>query len=140
MVRAKSNKAKVSDKPNTLIIGACGQVGSDLTMALNKKIGAEHVIISDIREPELKELQDNTFISMDVRDTEQLSTVLQTYGISQIYHMASILSARGEQNPRLAWDINMNGLLNVLDAAVEFGVKKVLCLGHDCTLKKVASP
>ncbi len=125
MVRAKSNKAKVSDKPNTLIIGACGQVGSDLTMALNKKIGAEHVIISDIREPELKELQDNTFISMDVRDTEQLSTVLQTYGISQIYHMASILSARGEQNPRLAWDINMNGLLNVLDAAVEFGVKKV---------------
>lgn len=128
MIGANPNDNKndsVSDKPNTLIIGACGQVGSELTIALNQKLGQERVIISDIREPELEALKQNHFEVLDVRDTERLSEMLQTHGIGEIYHMASILSARGEQNPRLAWDINMNGLLNVLDAAVEFGVKKV---------------
>lgn len=115
----------MSDKPNILITGACGQVGSELTLALNEQYGAEHVILSDIREPQMEGLKNNPFELMDVRDPERLSTILQTHGIGQIYHMASILSAKGEQNPRMAWDINMNGLLNVLDAAVEFGVKKV---------------
>jgi nucleoside-diphosphate-sugar epimerase len=115
----------VSDKPNILITGACGQVGSELTLALNEQYGAEHVILSDIREPQMEGLKNNPFELMDVRDPERLSTILQTHGIGQVYHMASILSAKGEQNPRMAWDINMNGLLNVLDAAVEFGVKKV---------------
>lgn len=115
----------MTDKPNILITGACGQVGSELTLILNEKYGSEHVILSDIREPVMGELKKNPFELMDVRDPERLSTILQTHGIGQIYHMASILSAKGEQNPRMAWDINMNGLLNVLDAAVEFGVKKV---------------
>ncbi len=106
-----------------LVIGALGQLGSELTQALCEKYGKEAVIATDIRHPEIKPAF--PFAILDVMDKEALRKLVQKEGIQQIFHLAAILSAKGEKNPQLAWNLNMTSLLNVLDIARENNIKKV---------------
>lgn len=114
-----------SETENILVIGACGQLGTELTLALREMYGAAQVIASDLqfRVPILAE--SGPFEQLDVLDSRNLGQLVDTYKISQIYHLAAILSATGEKNPKLAWDVNMAGLLNVLELAREKKLKKV---------------
>ena len=116
------NKDQTHTPHNILVIGALGQIGSDLTAALRARFGKNHIVAADIREPAYKE---GPFVMLDVTDKEAIIEVVQQYAIKEIYHLAAILSAKGERNPQLAWEINMKGLLNILDIAKEYPVQKV---------------
>lgn len=101
---------------NILVIGANGQLGSVLTRALRDQFGVDNVLATDIRMP----LEDEgPFELLDIVDRRQLDRLARKYRITQIYHLAAILSAKGEQNPKLAWDVNINGLFNALELARE---------------------
>lgn len=106
-----------------LILGACGQIGTELSVALRQKHGAEQVIAADIIEP-AKIQGEYTYVQINVLDKEKLAAVVKQYGVTQIYHLAAILSASGEKDPKHAWDVNMDGLFNVLDVAREQQVGK----------------
>lgn len=107
-----------------VIIGSNGQIGTELAAALRAKFGAAQVITSDIRAPQLSD-PDAPFEIVDVLDRKSLHIVFTKYRPTQVYLLAAMLSATGEKHPRQAWDLNINGLLNVLDLALEYGVKKV---------------
>jgi nucleoside-diphosphate-sugar epimerase len=104
-------------KEKILIIGANGQIGTALTAALQEKYGMSNVVASDIQTPHRSVI--GIFEKLDVLDMQRLRAIVLKYEITQIYHLAAILSAKGEQNPRQTWDINMNGLWNVLEVARE---------------------
>jgi nucleoside-diphosphate-sugar epimerase len=108
-----------------LVIGASGQIGVELTLELRKIYGAGNVVASDLREQ--NELLQGTgpYVSLDVMNKEMLHVQVIRQGITQIYLLAAILSATGEKNPNLAWHLNMQGLLNVLDIAREEKLSKV---------------
>lgn len=109
-------------KDNILIIGANGQIGSVLTQTLRSIYGQDHVIASDIRP---KADEPGPFELINVLDRDRLNEVVEKYQINQIYHLAAILSAKGELNPLGTWDINMNGLFNILELAREKKIDKV---------------
>jgi len=111
-------------KQKILVIGAGGQLGSELTQGLWKVHGKSNVIATDIKGPE-GILGDGDFEILDVLNREKLSALIQKNKFSQIYHLAAVLSATGEKNPNLAWHLNMDGLINVLDSSVEHNVSKV---------------
>ena len=106
-----------------LVIGACGQLGTELTLKLRELFGTENVIASDLREA-ADLIKDGPFESLDVMNKEALDALIAKHQITQIYHLAAILSAKGEQNPKFAWDLNMTSLLNVLEAGKN-GVSKI---------------
>lgn len=112
-------------KEKILVVGACGQIGVELTLALRKIYGDAYVIASDLREahPLLKD--SGPYVSLDVMNKEMLHVMVIRQNVTQIYLMAAILSATGEKNPPLAWNLNMQGLLNVLDIAREEQIKKI---------------
>ena len=99
-----------------LITGANGQIGSDLVARLRDKHGRDSVISSDLRPPANPSHGPHEIV--DVTQLEQLRDVVDKYQVTTIYHLASILSVTGEKHPNLAWQVNMNGLKNVLDVAV----------------------
>ncbi|WP_224995188.1 NAD-dependent epimerase/dehydratase family protein [Cesiribacter sp. SM1] len=107
-----------------LVIGANGQLGSELTDALRKKWGTANVIASDIRLPQQQET-DNRFEILDALDKAALYRIIEKEGISQVYHLAAVLSASGEKNPHFAWKLNMESLLNVLEAGRELKISKI---------------
>jgi nucleoside-diphosphate-sugar epimerase len=107
-----------------LVIGAGGQLGSELTQGLWAMHGKENVIATDIKEPQ-GVLSSGNFELLNVLNHDQLNALVKKNQFTQIYHLAAVLSATGEKNPRLAWQLNMDGLIEVLDAAVEHKVSKV---------------
>ena len=112
-------------KEKILVIGASGQIGVELTLALRKIYGNANVVASDLREE--NELLKGTgpYVSLDVMNKEMLHVQVIRQNITQIYLLAAILSATGEKNPNLAWSLNMQSLLNVLDIAREEKLSKV---------------
>src|SRR5688500_12634832 len=112
-------------KDKILVIGASGQIGVELTLALRKLYGNANVVASDLREE--NELLKGTgpYVSIDVMNKEMLHVQVIRQNITQVYLLAAILSATGEKNPNLAWNLNMQGLLNVLDIAKEEHLHKV---------------
>ncbi|MBL7704238.1 MAG: NAD-dependent epimerase/dehydratase family protein [Taibaiella sp.] len=108
-----------------LVIGAGGQLGVELTLALREKFGKDNVIASDIREPHVLLAESGPFIQLDVMNSNAVAAVVKKESITQIYLLAAILSATGEKNPLWAWDINMKSLMNVLDICVEHKVSKL---------------
>jgi nucleoside-diphosphate-sugar epimerase len=112
-------------KEKILVIGASGQIGVELTLALRKIYGNANVVASDLREE--NELLKGTgpYVSLDVMNKEMLHVQVIRQNITQIYLLAAILSATGEKNPNLAWSLNMQSLLNVLDIAREEKLTKV---------------
>lgn len=107
------------------VIGAAGQIGTDLTLKLNELFGVDNVIIADIREPNREIVPNNVFEKLDVLDLERVKEVVTRYKITDIYHLAAILSGNAELNPRFAWHLNMDGFFNVLNVAKDNGVCKV---------------
>ncbi|MEE4197983.1 MAG: NAD-dependent epimerase/dehydratase family protein [Bacteroidales bacterium] len=110
---------------NILITGASGQIGSDLTVELRKLFGKDHVIASDIKPGTGEIMQGGPFETVDVMDKKRITEVIDRYQITEVYHLAAILSGNAEKNPKWAWDINMTSLFNVLDIAKEKEIKKV---------------
>jgi nucleoside-diphosphate-sugar epimerase len=112
-------------KEKILVIGASGQIGVELTLALRKIYGANSVIASDLREQNELLVGTGPYVSLDVMNKEMLHVQVIRQNVTQIYLLAAILSATGEKNPSLAWHLNMEGLLNVLNIAKEENLKKV---------------
>jgi nucleoside-diphosphate-sugar epimerase len=112
-------------KEKILVIGASGQIGVELTLALRKIYGGAQVVASDLREE--NELLKGTgpYVSIDVMNKEMLHVQILRQNITQVYLLAAMLSATGEKNPPLAWHLNMQSLLNVLDIAKEEQLTKV---------------
>ncbi|WP_047246617.1 NAD-dependent epimerase/dehydratase family protein [Maribacter thermophilus] len=108
-----------------LIIGACGQIGTELTMTLRKKYGNDYVIASDIREGNETLMNSGPFEILDATDSNALEEIIAYYKISEIYLMAAMLSATAEKFPMRAWNLNMNSLFNVLNLAKEKKVDKI---------------
>lgn len=109
---------------NILVIGAGGQLGSELTHALRQLHGESNVIATDIKNPG-GIVAEGRFEILDVLDQKRLFDVVRKNNVVEVYHLAAVLSATGEKNPKFAWHLNMDGLIHVLDAAVEFKVAKV---------------
>ena len=109
-------------KESVLVIGANGQIGSVLTQSLMRLYGAENVVATDIRKVENHE---GIFELMDVLDREKLVEIIDKYKINQIYHLAAILSAKGESMPMKAWNFNMNSFFTVMEVAKEKKLDKV---------------
>ena len=114
-----------SDNNRILITGACGQIGVELTMALRQRHGNDNVVATDIQPAPALVANSGPTERLDVTQREALAALVERYRIDTIYHMAAILSATGEEKPRLAWNVNTGGLYNVLEVAREHGVKRI---------------
>lgn len=99
-----------------LIIGACGQLGTELTLKLRELKDTENVIASDLLDDPIDLLEDGPYEKLNIMNKEAFHMILEKYDIKEIYHLAAILSAKGEQNPLFAWQLNMDSLLTVLEA------------------------
>ncbi len=108
-----------------LVIGAAGQIGSELTLALRKVYGDANVFATDIKDAPKDIKRSGPFQIMDVMDDKRLIHFVIRYKITQIYLLAAVLSGNAERIPLQAWDINMKSLLNILDLAREVGIKKI---------------
>lgn len=106
-----------------LIVGAGGQIGIELTQELSLLYGSSNVVASDLKP--IPGLENNPFERLDILDKETLLNIVKKHGIRQVYLLAALLSATGEQNPMFAWKLNMEGLFNVLDLAKEKHIDKV---------------
>lgn len=109
-----------------LITGALGQIGSELSQALKKIYGDNNVITSDLRSDNIAE-EFQPYEKLDILDKNSLAQVIKKHDIKIIYHLAAILSATGEKNPQLCFDVNIIGLYNVLEVARELGIKQIIC-------------
>jgi threonine 3-dehydrogenase len=110
-----------------LITGALGQIGSELMCALHGKLGGDNIIATDVREPWKEILENCNYEKLDVMDAKAVADICKRKQIDTIFHLAAILSANGEKNPQLAWNVNMQGFYNVLEVARELGIKQVIC-------------
>lgn len=108
-----------------LIIGACGQIGTELTLTLREKHGGEHIIASDIREGNDELMESGPFEILDATNYDALEEVIAYYDISEVYLMAAMLSATAEKFPMRAWNLNMNTLFNVLNLAKDKKIEKI---------------
>ena len=113
-----------------LVTGALGQIGTELVEALRQKYGGENVIATDVRESESCQI-------LDVMDKDKVENIVVEEEISEIYHLAALLSATGEKNPELCWKINVEGLENVISAAKKndcrmFSPSSIAVFGPDC--------
>lgn len=108
-----------------LIIGACGQIGSELTLKLREIYGTDNVIASDIRKGEQDVFKTGPFEIVDAMNYEQVEALIDKYKVDEVYLMAALLSATAEKNPAFAWDLNMNSLFHVLNLAKEGKIKKI---------------
>jgi nucleoside-diphosphate-sugar epimerase len=108
-----------------LIIGACGQIGTELTFALREKYGHDNVVASDIRKGTDNLMQSGPFEILDATDYDALEELIAYYEISEVYLMAAMLSATAEKFPMRAWNLNMNSLFNVLNLGKEKKIDKI---------------
>jgi len=102
---------------NILVIGAAGQIGSELVIELRKVYGSEHVFATDIKQAPADVLEGGPFQILDVMDDKQLIHFIIRHKINQIYHLAAVLSGNAEKLPTQAWKINMESLMNILEVA-----------------------
>lgn len=108
-----------------LIIGACGQIGTELTAKLRSTYGVENVIASDIRKLENDVVNNGIFEVINALDYNQIEHLIEKYHITDVYLMAALLSATAEKNPAFAWDLNMNSLFHVLNLAKARKIEKI---------------
>jgi nucleoside-diphosphate-sugar epimerase len=110
-----------------LVTGAVGQIGSELTMELRKKYGAENVIATGRKTKPSDELKNSgPFHFINVNDIDTVEEMVKKYDIDTVYHMAAILSAVGEKNPQLCWDVNMNGTINILELGIKYEMARII--------------
>lgn len=110
-----------------LFTGCGGQIGSELTLAFRQLYGNENIIASDLSTKINDEvLNGGPFVQLDVLDTKSVAETIDKYKVGGIVHLAAILSAVGEKNPQLAWNVNMNGTCNIFEIAREKNIERVL--------------
>jgi len=110
----------MNSRENILVIGAAGQIGTDLVLRLRNELSADQVIATDVKDIPASELRDSgPFKILDVLDFNAVANIVESNNITQVYLLAALLSATAEQNPKLAWKLNMEGLFNLLDIAKE---------------------
>jgi nucleoside-diphosphate-sugar epimerase len=111
---------------NILVTGSVGQIGSELTLELRKKYGAGNVVATGRKTAPTDELRDSgPFYFINVSDRASVEEIVKKHDIDTIVHMAALLSAVGEKNPELCWDVNMNGTINVLNVARDHKMAQV---------------
>ena len=110
-----------------LVTGAGGQIGTELVQALRQKYGPDSVVATDIVEPPSGFKASGPFDILNVIRRGEVASLVDRYRVDTIFHMAAILSAKGEQNPQLAWEVNINGTYNVLETAREKGLSRIFC-------------
>ena len=108
-----------------LVIGAAGQIGTELVLTLRQSKGADNVIAADLKEPNKEVLAGGKFVQLDILDEPAVRTVINDNRITEVYLLAALLSATAEKNPMFAWKLNMDGLFNILNIAKEGIIKKV---------------
>lgn len=108
-----------------LIIGACGQIGTELTKKLRSIYGVDNVIASDIRKLNVDVVNSGPFEVVNALDFNQIEHIVEAHQIDEVYLMAALLSATAEKNPAFAWDLNMNSLFHVLNLAKAKKIKKI---------------
>ncbi|MNJ99442.1 putative epimerase/dehydratase [compost metagenome] len=108
-----------------LIIGACGQIGTELTKKLREVYGTSNVIASDIRKGEPEFVASGPFEVVNALDFNQIESIIEKHEVEDVYLMAALLSATAEKNPAFAWDLNMNSLFHVLNLAKAGKIKKI---------------
>ncbi len=108
-----------------IVLGASGQIGTELTMELRSKFGNDNVIATDIKNAADEVMQSGPFEYLDAMNFKGLAEIIDKYKVTQIYHLVALLSATGEKNPQFAWNLNMGSLLGVFDTALAHGVKKI---------------
>ena len=114
------------DMKKILITGAVGQIGSELTMSLRKKHGNDNIVACGRKtKPSEKLFNSGPFEYMDITDKESLEKIVKKYDIDTIYNMAAILSAVGEEKPLACWNVNINGMYNILEVAREYYMVRV---------------
>ncbi len=111
--------------PKVLIIGACGQIGTELTHKLRELYGTDQVIASDIRKLNVDVVNSGPFEVVNALDFNQVEHLIEKHEIEEVYLMAALLSATAEKNPAFAWDLNMNSLFHVLNLAKAGKIKKI---------------
>lgn len=111
--------------PKIIVTGACGQIGSELVPELRRRYGHDNVIATDIKEPPPELKESGPFEFLDVTDLLAIGKIIKKYQANTVYHLAAILSAKGEQNPTLAWQVNMIGTYNILEAARELRIRQI---------------
>ena len=112
-------------KEKILVIGCSGQIGSELTLELRRIYGNANVIATDIRPAPPEVAGTGPFEILDVLDASKLQLILEHEKITQVYHLAAILSGNAEKRPLASWDINMRSLMNVLELARELKLHKI---------------
>ena len=108
-----------------LVIGAAGQIGTELVLTLRQSKGADNVIAADLKEPNKEVLAGGKFVQLDILDEPAVRSVINDNRITEVYLLAALLSATAEKNPMFAWKLNMDGLFNILNIAKEGIIKKV---------------
>jgi nucleoside-diphosphate-sugar epimerase len=108
-------------KESILVIGSNGQIGTELVADLRTIYGPQNVVATDIKEPGYEMLNAGPFEISNVLDKQNLQAIFEKYKPTQIYLLAALLSATGEQKPKMAWELNMDGLINVLDLGIAYG-------------------
>ncbi|MGB1102417.1 MAG: NAD-dependent epimerase/dehydratase family protein [Crocinitomicaceae bacterium] len=108
-----------------LVVGASGQIGTELVVALRKRFGNDNVVASDIKDDVKSTLANGPYEKLDIMDKDQLEKVVKKHNISEIYQLAALLSATAEKHPDFAWKLNMDGLFNVLNLAKEGLIQKI---------------
>jgi len=108
-----------------LVIGCAGQIGSELTLELRKMYGDNNVVASDIRQADADITESGPFEIANVLEVQKIADIVKKYGVTQIYHLAAILSGNAEKNPLPSWDINMKGLLDILEMVREMKVERL---------------
>jgi nucleoside-diphosphate-sugar epimerase len=109
-----------------MVTGATGQIGSELTLELRRRFGGDNVVaVGHTKKPSDNLLRSGPFEFIDLNEKAGLEKAVRNYDIDTVYHLAAVLSATGEQNPQLAWNVNMNSLFNLLEIAREHGLVKV---------------
>ena len=108
-----------------LVIGASGQIGTELVLALRNRFGNDSTIASDIKSPNEKVLESGVFEELDILNKEQLASIIKKHQIKEVYLLAALLSATAEKHPDFAWKLNMEGLFNILNLAKDKVIDKV---------------
>lgn len=109
----------------TIVIGACGQIGTELVLALRKLKGNDHVIAADIKEDCPDYLSNGPYVKMDILDSEAVRSYIIKEEIKVVYLLAALLSATAEKNPAFAWKLNMDGLFTILELAREKHIERI---------------
>ncbi len=115
----------MSSKEVILVIGAAGQIGTDLVIELRKRYGDSQVVASDIRDASEEIMEGGPFVHLDIMDELKLNQIVKEFGVTQVYLLAAILSATAERNIELGWRLNMRSLSHVLDLGRFKKVKKI---------------